>query len=188
MRFNKGGQYNARYLPKCNPQELRSKGPPACPKRSRIGSGSATADARPVLANVNAKITIFNGGRSNGTDRVILHAVPEISGPITLVGTLKKRRGGRYDYVLTFDVPPIPTLPGQPNASITSVQTKTFRRIVKRKRVRIRRHGRVSRRTIRVPLIAAPSSCRRKRWFAEGTFVYESGETIKKTVSTRCRR
>jgi hypothetical protein len=188
MRFNKGGQYNARYLPKCKAQALRSKGPSACPKRSRIGSGTATADARPVLANVKAKLTIFNGSRRKGADRVILYAVPEISSPITLVGEVKKKPKGRYDYVLTFDVPPIPTLPGQPNASVTSVRTKTLRRIVKRKRVRIRRRGRVSRRTARVPLIAAPRSCKRKRWYAEGVFAYESGETITKVISTRCRR
>jgi hypothetical protein len=188
MRFNKGGQYNARYLPKCDADELRSQGPSACPSRSRIGSGTATADARPVLANVNAKITIFNGGRSKGVDRVILYAVPDISSPITLVGTLKNKRKGHYDYLLTFNVPPIPTLPGQPNASVTSVETKTFRRTVKRKRVRIRRHGRVSRRTIRVPLIAAPRHCKRKKWYAEGTFTYQSGQSIKKTISARCRR
>jgi hypothetical protein len=188
MRFNKGGQYNARHLPRCNAEILRSEGPSACPARSKIGSGTATADARPVLSNVNAKLTIFNGGRSRGADRVILYAVPEISSPITLVGTVKKKRKGRYDYVLTFDVPPIPTLPGQPNASVTSVRTKTYRRIVKRKRVRIQRHGKISRRTVRVPLIAAPSSCKRKKWYAEGTFVYESGEAIKKVISTPCRR
>jgi hypothetical protein len=188
MRFNKGGQYNARYLPKCSAQKLASEGPSACPKRSRIGSGSATADARPVLTNVNATLTIFNGGRSKGADRVILYAVPEISSPITLVGTVKKKRKGRYDYVLTFDVPPIPTLPGQPNASVTSVKTKTFRRIVKHKRIRVRRHGQVRRRTVRLPLIAAPRVCKHKKWYAEGTFVYESGQTIKKTISTRCRR
>jgi hypothetical protein len=187
MRFNKGGQYNARYLPTCDARKLRTQGASVCPQRSRIGSGTATADARPVLANVNAKLTIFNGGRSKGADRVIIYAVPEISSPITLVGTVKKKRKGRYDYVLTFDVPPIPTLPGQPNASVTSVETKTFRRIVKRKRVRVRRHGRISRRTVRVPLIAAPRRCK-KRWYAEGTFTYQSRETITRTISTRCRR
>jgi hypothetical protein len=188
MRFNRGGQYNARYLPRCRHHVLRSKGPSACPKRSRIGSGTATADARPVLADVKAKLIIFNGGRSKGADRVILYAVPEISSPITLVGSVKKKPKGRYDYVLIFDVPPIPTLPGQPNASVTSVQTKTFRKIVERKRVRIKRHGRVSRRTVRVPLIAAPRRCKRGRWYAEGSFAYESGETIKRTISTPCRR
>jgi hypothetical protein len=188
MRFNKGGQYNARHLPKCDVAKLRSQGPSACPRRSRIGSGTATADARPVLANVSATIRIFNGGRKKGRDRVILYAVPEISSPITIVGTVKKKRKGRYDYVLSFDVPPIPTLPGQPNASVTSVETKTYRRTVKRKRVRIRRHGRISRRTVRVPLIAAPRSCKRKRWYAQGSFTYESGQTIVKTIRTRCRR
>jgi hypothetical protein len=48
MRFNKGGQYNARYLPKRKTQTLRSEGPSACPKHSRIGSGTATARQLPA--------------------------------------------------------------------------------------------------------------------------------------------
>jgi hypothetical protein len=189
IRFNKGGRFNGRRLPKCDPDELRARGPTACPRRSKIGSGTATADARPIVSGVvDARLSIYNGERRNGNETILIYAVPDISSPITLVGRLDEKRSRRYDYRLTFDVPPIPTLPGQPNASVTSVVTQTYRRIVQRKRVRFRIHGKLRRRTVRVPLIAAPRTCRKRKWYAEGTFTYESGETIQRSISTRCRR
>ncbi len=189
IRFNKGGRFNGRRLPKCDPSKLRDRGPTACPRRSKIGSGTATADARPIVSGpVHANLSIYNGKRRQGHDAILIYAVPDISSPITLTGTLDKKRSRRYDYRLTFDVPPIPTLPGQPNASVTSVYTKTYRRIVKRKRIRVRSGGKVRRRTVRVPLIAAPTVCKHRKWYAEGAFTYESGQTVERTISTRCRR
>jgi hypothetical protein len=188
IRFNSGGTFNGRLFPKCSFSALQARGPRACPRGSKVGSGTATATARPVINLVNATVTVFNGQPKGGKPTVLLYNVPDISSPITVQGVVEKKspspcaQGGQCDYTLTFDVPPIPTLPGQPNASVLTVRTKTASVFVrKRKRV----GGRVRR--VKVPYIGAPKVCRGK-WFAEGAFTFDSGQTITAPTSTTCRR
>jgi hypothetical protein len=188
IRFNEGGQFNGKLFPKCRFSELQAEGPSACPRGSKVGSGTATATARPVINLVNAKVTVYNGETKNGVPTVILYNVPDISSPIAVQGTVEKKSpsacgdGGRCDYTLTFNVPPIPTLPGQPNASVLTVRTKTSNVFVKKKK---RVKGK--RRTVKIPYIGAPRVCKGK-WVAEATFTFESGQTITSDTSARCSK
>jgi hypothetical protein len=188
IRFNEGGTFNGKLFPKCKFSELQTRGPSACPRGSKVGSGTATATARPVINLVNATVTVFNGEAKGGKPTVLLYNVPDISSPITVQGTVEKKSpsacgdGGRCDYTLTFDVPPIPTLPGQPNASVLTVRTKTSNVFVKKKK-----RVRGKRRTVKIPYIAAPRKCTGK-WVAEGSFSFENGQTITTDTSTTCRK
>ena len=55
---------------------------------------------------------------SGGKPRYLLYVIPELSSPIVLVGSLRGT-------TLTIPVPLIPTLPGQPNATLTKFFVKT---------------------------------------------------------------
>jgi hypothetical protein len=185
IRFNQGGQFNGKLFPKCKFSALQAQGPKACPKGSKVGSGSAVASAKPIIDQVNAKTTIYNGAPKNGVPTVLLYNVPDISSPITVQGTVQKKSAvscangaGKCDYVLTFDVPQIPTLPNAPPASVLSVKTKTIQAFVKKKK-----HGK----KVKIPYIGAPKKCKGK-WVADATFKFYDGQSSTSTASLPCKK
>jgi hypothetical protein len=164
LRFPKGSVVNARYFKQCSRSALESRGASACPAGSKIGAGTARADARPIVGNVDSKITLFNGKPVGGDPTILIYAVPDISSPITIQGLLGFQRSGRYGYVLDVSVPPIPTLPGQPNASVVFFDATTLDRTV-------RRRGR------RIHYIEGPVVCNGTFLLLDGSFSYEGGIT-----------
>ena len=162
LRFPRGAVVNARFFKKCSRSALERRGPSACPSGSKIGTGTATGDARPILPSVDAKVTLFNGEPVNGDPTVLIHAVPEISSPLTIQGVLRRQRSGPYGYVLEVDVPPIPTLPGQPNASVVFFDATTLSSTVRRKHRRIH-------------YIEGPILCNGTFFLLDGVFTYEGG-------------
>ncbi|MGH2978940.1 MAG: hypothetical protein ACRDLQ_04810, partial [Solirubrobacterales bacterium] len=74
--------------------------------------------------------------------------------------------------------PPIKTLPGAPDAAVTSVHTTTPVKRITRKR---------GKRKKRYYLITAPKKCRRT-WSVKATFYYASGEVKTVKDSDRCRK
>jgi hypothetical protein len=189
IRFNEGGTYNGKLFPKCKFSALQAKGPSACPKGSKIGSGTATASAQPAITTViNATVAVFNGEPKGGVPTVLLYNVPDISSPITIQGTVSKKSasacgdGGKCDYVLEFPVPDIPTLPGQPNASVLTVKTQTNSVFVKKKK-----KVKGKKRTVKIPLIGAPVKCTGK-WVADSTVQFADGQTATAKTSTSCSK
>jgi hypothetical protein len=189
IRFNEGGTYNGKLFPKCKASALEAKGPSACPKGSKIGKGSATASAQPVIPLVNATIQLFNGELKGGVPTVLIYAVPDISSPITIQGTVTKKAStscaggtGKCDYVLDFPVPDIPTLPGQPNASVLTTKTTTDLVYVKKKK---KVHGK--KKTVKIPLIGAPTKCTGK-WVADSTVSWADGSTATAQTSAPCSK
>jgi hypothetical protein len=164
LRFPKGARVNARYFKKCSTSALAQKGPSGCPRASKIGTGKAQGDARPIVPDpIDAKVTLFNGQPVGGNPTILIYAVPEISSPITIQGQLR-RQSGRYGYVLDVDVPPIPTLPGQPNASVSFFDATTLDRTVRRK-------GR------KIHYIEGPVLCNGTFFLLDGAISYEGGIT-----------
>jgi hypothetical protein len=185
IRFNQGGQFNGKLFPKCKFSALQAQGPKACPKGSKVGTGSAVASAKPIIDQVNAKTTIYNGAPKNGVPTVLLYNVPDISSPITVQGTVAKKApvscaggAGKCDYVLTFDVPQIPTLPNAPPASVLSVKTKTIQAFVKKKKRGKR---------VKIPYIGAPKKCKSK-WVADATFKFYDGQSSTSIASLPCKK
>jgi hypothetical protein len=164
LRFPKGAALNARYFKTCSFSALQSKGPSGCPKSSVIGKGTAIGDARPIIAEVKAKITLYNGKTASGGPSIIVYAQPDISAPIIIQGPIKAQKGSPYGYVLSVDVPPIPTLPGQPNASVVFFDATTLDKTVKRK-------GRL------IHYIEGPILCNGTYFLLDGAFTYEGGTT-----------
>ena len=92
IRFNEGGTYNGKLFPKCKVSAVLNKGPSGCPKGSKIGKGTATAAAQPVIPLVKADLHLFNGEPKGGVPTVIIYAVPDISSPLAITGTSRGRR------------------------------------------------------------------------------------------------
>jgi hypothetical protein len=142
-----------------------------------------------VIPLVNATLTVFNGELKGGVPTVLLYAVPDISSPITITGTVTKKASvscaggqGKCDYVLDFPVPDIPTLPGQPNASVLTTKTTTDLVFVKKKK---KVHGKTK--TVKIPLIGAPTKCTGK-WVADSTVKFADGSTATAQTSATCKK
>ena len=167
-----GGKYNGSKFPRCKLAVLQAKGPNGCPSKSKIGTGNGVGLARPVVEDpVNGKLTIFNGDKSGGKDRVLVYVFPDLGPTFVSVGKISKS-GGKY--ALDFSIPPIKTLPSAPDASVTSVKTKTpVKRVKKGKR--------------KYYLVIAPRVCK-GTWKGSGTFYFATGETKTVPISQKCKK
>ena len=169
--FAKGLKFNDSKFPTCDQTALEQSGPSACPKKSQIGTGSADVDARPVIADtIHGQTFGFNAkGHS-----VLLYTV--VTQPIqtstTIVGKLQKA-SGKFGSKLNVTVPPLPTLPGQPNASITRFQLTTKATIKKRGKT--------------YNYVVAPTTCK-KTWPFKASFTFEDGTTANATSNVKCKK
>jgi hypothetical protein len=167
----KGMGLNYKDFPTCTQQILQTRGPSGCPSKSKVGTGRLEADASPVLAKVGGTVTAYNG--KNRT--YLLYVVPEISSPLVIPGKLQGSR------VLDFDVPLVPTLPGQPNATLTYFEVTTGGTVTKTKRVKGKR------RKVKINYLENPTKCSGGyAWKIE--FGYENGERLSPTDSASCAK
>jgi hypothetical protein len=176
IKFAKGGKFNPSKFKRCRLASLQARGTSGCPSGSKIGTGTGVGMARPVVVDpVNGKLTLFNGARIGGKDTVLVYVFPDLGPTFVSVGKITKP-GGRY--TLDFNIPPIKTLPSAPDASVTSVRTKTpVKRVTKRSGKRKRKYY----------LIVAPSKCT-GTWKGSGTFYFATGETRTVPVSQKCKK
>jgi hypothetical protein len=181
IRFNKGGAFNGKFFAKCKRSVLETKGPSAC-KKARVGTGKTTASAKPFLPLVHANTTIYNGP---GNTILLYNAAVEVNVVVIVEGTVKKAAptscadgAGQCDYTLTFNIPPIPTLGSAPDVSVLSVNTKTLKVFVtKRKRGK----------KVKIPYIGAPKECKGK-WVADEQVTFADGSTATATTSAPCHK
>ncbi len=148
IKFDKGGKFDAKRFKRYTLAKLQARGTNGCPSGSKIGTGTGVGMAKPVVTDpVNGKLTLFNGARVGGKDTVLVYVFPDLGPTFVSVGKVSKRSGR---YTLDFNIPPIKTLPSAPDASVTSVRTKTpVKRVTKRSGKRKRKYY----------LIVAPSKC-----------------------------
>jgi hypothetical protein len=115
MSLPAGMERNSSQFPTCSLSSLEAQGPKGCPSQSRIGTGTASFKAEPIVTSpINGKVTAFNG--EDG--KILLWVFPDLGPTFTIVGTPSSGPDGP---VLTFEVPDIRTLPGAPNASLTNI-------------------------------------------------------------------
>jgi hypothetical protein len=144
VRFPAGGRANLRAFPTCNPSRIREDGS-GC-GRALIGRGTGRADARPLISSVPARILMFNGRPRGGDPTVIVYAIPKFAGPsgnVLVRGVVTRDPTG---YLLTLDIPRLPTTGEFPDAAVTLSDVTTIDRTV-------RRGGR------RIHLLEAPAMC-----------------------------
>jgi hypothetical protein len=113
--FDKNGSINTTGLPACTSGKLQAqdtKHAKAICGSSIVGSGSgkieiAFPESRPI--DINAPITVFNGGTKGGTTTLFIHTfitVPVPSAVVTTV-TIKKIHAGRYGLGTVSKIPVI---------------------------------------------------------------------------------
>lgn len=124
LRFPAGLGIEMPELRSCAPARLRSRGVRGCPAQSEIGRGSALAEAHVgsqvltenialsvflgPLGSVQPKLEVFAQGDTPFEERVVLQGtVISASAP--------------FGEELVLSIPPIPTLPLEPDASIVSL-------------------------------------------------------------------
>ena len=185
IRLSKGGTYNGKLFPKCKAANLLSKGRKGCSSKSQIGSGTSTASAKPIIDLVNAKLYLFNGELQGGKPSVIIYAIPDISSPLTVTGTVEKKPTtscangqGQCDYNIIFNVPDIPTLPNAPPASVLTVNTTTKKMFIKKKK---------KGKTVKIPLVGTPTVCK-GTWVADSTVNFADGQTATAVDSAPCKK
>lgn len=161
---------NGRFFPRCKAAALRARGPRACPRGSKLGSGTARGAAPPIVDSVNAKITLYNGSAGGRKSSVIIYSVPDLGPIMTMEGVIESGRGTPYGYVLSVDVPPIKTLPSAPDASVTFFDATT-------RDLTVRRRGRT------IHYIDSQVVCDGTFFLLDGEFGYQGG--LKNTVLER---
>jgi hypothetical protein len=168
VHLPKGMKFGYKAFAKCNPAKLQSRGISGCPKKSKVGAGNLTADGRPVVETpVTGSVTAFNGTYSGGKPRYLLYVIPELSSPIVLVGKLRGT-------TLTIPVPLIPTLPGQPNATLTKFFIKTGGKAKKGKK--------------KINYLTNPKKCPAGGYPWKFDFTYENGESLSPTDKAPCKK
>lgn len=122
VHLPRGMKVNIKGFTRCNGNLKNPPDGSACPAKSQIGHGSAV-----VLAQLGSTslveptaVSVYGGAKQHGHDTLILYAVgtTPVSTQITLVGELIPGSKSPYSYKLNVPIPPIPTVPGGPNASI----------------------------------------------------------------------
>src|SRR3954468_3517695 len=172
MRFKfPPGKANWTKFPACDKAKLeQAKAPDGCPAGSRIGKGTSVVWARPIVADqIPVTVDVFNG-KAVGSARELLflaRSTGAISTQMVLRGVLRKTTG-RFGFELDVAVPPIPTIPGSPDASVVSLNTL----------VQARRRG--------VSYLEAPRTCPTAGFPVAGTFDFADGSASSASARIPC--
>ena len=164
---------NADAFPFCTHAVLERKGPVACPKRTKIGSGTGLVDVRPLVRNIlHATIDVYNGPKK-GRHRTFLFFAhgEEVNADFVLDGDLVKTPG-RYGYQLDLPIPPLKTAPGVPDVAIDELEVTIGKRI--------RYRGR------RVSLLEAPTRCPAGGWPFDAALTFADGQQRKAAAVINC--
>jgi hypothetical protein len=123
LRFPAGLTLEVPHLSSCSGARLQARGAGGCPKDAALGRGHALVEAQVGSQTISEDISlwVFLGPPHN------IQPVVEILGQgytpfderIVLTGTLLPA-SGPYGEALTLAIPPIPTLPLEPEASIVT--------------------------------------------------------------------
>lgn len=168
FRFN-GFRFHPEAFAKCLESKLEKTGPSACPAASKLGTGDALADARPLIPTpIPAKALAFNGTLDIDAAGKPMKAVPAIlvyveaslNGNIvkSYIPTLFKGRDG---LITAEGTPPAPG-----TRSLFTVAAVHLKLPAKRTRVRGKTVG----------FIEAPTSCPGGNWRYSQTNAYYNGQ------------
>lgn len=110
-------------LRSCGVRRLRAQGPKGCPAPSRIGEGVAHAQVHVGSQTLSEKVglSIFLGPLlENPTFAILATGYTPLEKRLAIAGVVLPA-SSPYEEKLVMSVPPISTLPLQPDASITSL-------------------------------------------------------------------
>ena len=164
ITFTRDIKFTPGNLPDCNLAALSGKttagARAACPG-SIVGTGR-NVNTTTTGQTLNGVITAFNGAPSGGNPSIYLHV--DIAG----VTTKPILNGVIRGNVLTVQVPPVP------GTVIESFDTTIGKKVVGRKKGK------------RVYYFSA--RCSRKRWNVAETVIYQNGQQLSDTETSRCKQ
>ncbi len=162
-------------LRSCSGAVLQARGPAACPKRSLIGGGSALVEGElgSQAATESVSLQAFLGPLRNlqATFEILAGGYKPIGAQLVLEATASPDRSP-YGEALAMSVPPIATVPNEPDASVL-----TFSLTIGRPRA-----GR------RAAAMIVPAHCPPGGFPFEGEFTYADGSSSRAFATVRCPR
>jgi hypothetical protein len=168
-----GTKISSKGFKTCASSALESGGPEGCSKGSIASPvGEAVAEAPIGGTTVRVPGTLQAFLSPNGGLNFYANTGAPISAQIISVGTFITPEAG-YGPKLEVVVPPIPSVPGAPNASIVAINVKVGAAVKKGKKV--------------LSYGTVPSKCNKAtglKWKTELTF--ENGDTVTATAKTIC--
>jgi hypothetical protein len=175
LRFPAGLGVEIPHLRSCSPTRLRTQGPKACPPQSLLGHGHAVAEAQAgsQIVSEGIDLTLFVGPFHNlqPTFEILGQGYSPFDQRVVLTGTVRPDNPP-YGEDLVLSIPPIPTLPLEPNASIVDMSLTV---------------GTVKpRHPITVNTIVVPSNCPVGGFPFAAEFTYADGSTSSALASAAC--
>jgi hypothetical protein len=181
IKFNKGTKfnYNVPAICKLTAEQIAGASDPltACPAKSKVGTGSAEADAAPLIPSsqqVLEDITAFNTTKGIYFVLTDKDNNPSDSNP----GQLLVIKGVLSGATLTTDVPVL-------NVAGTSVVLTKFELSIKKVSKKTKKNGK----TTVVNYITTPNKCSGGKWTNVSTFQYRDGSpSVERSAVTNCKK
>ncbi|HTB51027.1 MAG TPA: hypothetical protein VK701_08645 [Solirubrobacteraceae bacterium] len=175
LRFPAGLGVEIPHLRSCSPSRLRSQGPSACPAQSLLGHGTALAQAQAgsQIISESIRLSLFVGPFHNlqPTFEILAQGYTPFDERVVLTGTVTPDLAP-YGEDLVLSIPPIPTLPLEPDASIVTMSLTVGTP---------KPH-----RPITVNTIVVPPSCPAGGFPFAAEFTYADGSTDSVLASASC--
>jgi hypothetical protein len=174
VHFPPGLSLNIPHLRSCTKAQLQARGAAGCPRQSLIGMGHALADihAGEGIEREEAKVWTFTGPLQGGNPTIELlgQGYTPLDERVVLTGTVLQDKAP-YGEKLVMSVPPIPSIPLEPDAS-TAFFTITVGG------ARYREHD--------PNTVLVPSSCPAGGFPFAAEFTYADGSTSTSTATIPC--
>jgi len=175
LRFPAGLGVEIPHLRSCSPTRLRTHGPSACPPQSLLGHGHAIAEAQvgSQVVSEGIDLTLFVGPFHNlqPTFEILGRGYSPFDERVVLSGTVRPDNPP-YGEDLVLSIPPIATLPLEPNASIVDMSLTVGT---------VKPHHPITLNTIVVP-----PSCPAGGFPFAAEFTYADGSTGSALASVSC--
>ena len=167
-------------LPKSDAEIVATR----CPSASRVGTGSALADARGFgLPNpVPATVAVYNGEERNGQATLILQGIARVGSAdvVNEFDFIYQRSSGRFGQeIVTFDpYSSPPPDPASPFITLNRLDLRVGKTVTRR----------VSGRRVRRGFMETPTSCTSRGWAFEEEFAFASGAPLSAGDVMACTR
>ncbi len=177
LRFPAGLTLDVPHLSSCSPARLRVGGAGACPAHSALGVGHALVDthlgSQTIAENISLWVFLGRPHNLQPTVEILGQGYTPIDERVVLAGTMRTA-GGPYGEALTLVIPPIPTLPLEPDASIA-----TFSLVI---------GARAQRKARDANTIRLPADCPEDGFPFAAEFTYADGSNSSSSATVPCPR
>jgi hypothetical protein len=175
VRFPAGMSLEIPYLRSCSVAQLQNSGARECPRQSKLGEGHALVESRPASETIaeSVELSAFLGPPNHLQPTLALlgQGTTPLAVRMVVSGAVLSDRAP-YGEKLVMSIPPIATVPLEPDASIVNLSLT----------VGTKRHSRTAN------AIRVPRRCPAGGFPFAGEFAYADGSSGSATSTIRCPR